>query len=117
MTPGFLLELLAILTTAWFLGYGAQRLGLPVMLGELTAGLLLGPTFLGLIHPSEALGILAELGIFFAMFYRGGRKVFGGRGRNQAFWLYLGRGPGARPSKGSALHPFREIPQPPKHRP
>ncbi|QJA06587.1 cation:proton antiporter [Thermosulfurimonas marina] len=70
MSTGFLLQLLAILTAAWLLGYGAQRMGLPVMLGELAAGILLGPV-LGLIHPSEALALLAELGIFFAMFYAG----------------------------------------------
>ncbi len=71
ITTGFLLDLLLILCGAWALGYVAQRMGLPVMLGELMAGLLLGPTALGLIHFSEPLELLAELGIFFAMFYAG----------------------------------------------
>ncbi len=71
MGSHFLLDLLLVLSGAWALGYLAQWLGLPVMLGELLAGFLLGPTVLGWIHPSEALHLLAELGIFFAMFYAG----------------------------------------------
>jgi Kef-type K+ transport system membrane component KefB len=47
------------------------RLGLPVMLGQLVTGLLLGPAVLNVISPSEALTFLADLGIFFAMFYAG----------------------------------------------
>lgn len=48
-----------------------MRFGLPVMLGELLAGVILGPAWLGIISATEPLGLLAELGIFFAMFYAG----------------------------------------------
>ncbi|MBX6422105.1 cation:proton antiporter [Thermosulfurimonas sp. F29] len=71
LNTAFLLDLLLVLCGAWALGYVAQRLGLPVMLGELVAGLILGPPVLGLVSPSESLELLAELGIFFAMFYAG----------------------------------------------
>ena len=41
------------------------------MLGELLAGVILGPPLLGVIHSSDALQLLAELGIFFVMFHSG----------------------------------------------
>lgn len=47
------------------------RIGLPVMLGQLLTGLILGPALLNIIHPSEGISFLADLGIFFAMFYAG----------------------------------------------
>jgi Kef-type K+ transport system membrane component KefB len=47
------------------------RFGLPVMLGQLLTGLLLGPAVLNIISPSEGITFLADLGIFFAMFYAG----------------------------------------------
>jgi len=47
------------------------RLGLPVMLGQLVTGLLLGPAVFNIVSPSEAISFLADLGIFFAMFYAG----------------------------------------------
>ena len=41
------------------------------MLGELLAGLLLGPPILGIISYSPTIEIIAELGIFFVMFHTG----------------------------------------------
>ncbi len=67
----FLLSVFLILGGAWALGLLFDRLGLPAMLGELVAGVLLGPPLLGLIKPSSALELLSELGIFFVMFYTG----------------------------------------------
>jgi Kef-type K+ transport system membrane component KefB len=71
ITPQFIVDLLLILTVAWALGSLFMRFGLPVMLGELLAGVILGPALFGLIAPTEPLELLAELGIFFAMFYAG----------------------------------------------
>jgi Kef-type K+ transport system membrane component KefB len=56
---------------AWLTGTLFRRLGLPFVLGELVAGMLIGPTVLGLIAPSPAIELLAELGIFFVMFHTG----------------------------------------------
>ncbi len=64
-------SLLLILMVAWVFGSIFARFGLPVMLGELLAGILLGPAILGFVQPSPALEILAELGIFFVMFHTG----------------------------------------------
>lgn len=48
----FWVDLLVIYTTARLLGAGAKRLGLPSVVGELTAGLVLGPSLFGVIWPS-----------------------------------------------------------------
>jgi Kef-type K+ transport system membrane component KefB len=56
---------------AWIFGSVFSRFGLPVMLGELLAGVILGPPLLGLVAPSPAIELMAELGIFFVMFYTG----------------------------------------------
>ena len=66
-----LVSMLLILTAAWGLGYIFSRLGLPLMLGELVAGLILGPPLLGWVTASPSLTLLADFGIFFAMFYAG----------------------------------------------
>ncbi|MBW2107209.1 MAG: cation:proton antiporter [Deltaproteobacteria bacterium] len=71
ITPALIIDLLLILTIAWVLGGLFLRFGLPVMLGELLAGVIIGPAGLGWIRASEPLALLAELGIFFAMFYAG----------------------------------------------
>lgn len=63
--------LLLILLVAWGLGSLFSRFGLPFVLGELLAGIILGPPILGLIGPSPGLELLAELGIFFVMFHTG----------------------------------------------
>ncbi|MBU0673385.1 MAG: cation:proton antiporter [Proteobacteria bacterium] len=66
-----IVNLLIILSAAWLLGYIFSRFGLPVMLGELMAGLILGPALLDVVHSSEQIELLADLGIFFVMFYAG----------------------------------------------
>lgn len=71
ITSQLMISLLLILVVAWAFGSLFTRIGLPFVLGELLAGLLLGPPVLGLIGPSPAIELLAELGIFFVMFHTG----------------------------------------------
>jgi Kef-type K+ transport system membrane component KefB len=71
ITTELLTALLLILVVAWALGSVFSRFGLPVMLGELLAGILLGPPILGLISPAPGIELIAEFGIFFVMFYTG----------------------------------------------
>ena len=71
MTPQLMLSLLLILVVAWAMGSIFTRYGLPFVLGELIAGIIIGPPVLGLIGPSPAIELLAELGIFFVMFHTG----------------------------------------------
>lgn len=49
-----LLQLAALLATALVLGRLAGRLGMPAVAGELTAGVLLGPSLLGHLAPAAA---------------------------------------------------------------
>lgn len=71
ITEQLIINLLLILVVAWFLGSIFARFGLPVMLGELLAGIILGPPLLGIVTATPALELMAELGIFFVMFYTG----------------------------------------------
>ncbi len=64
-------NLLLVLFVAWTAGRLSSRLGYPSVLGELIAGILLGPPLLGLLHADAALELLAELGIILMMVYIG----------------------------------------------
>ncbi len=71
MTNVLILQILLILSVGWMLGYVFSRFGLPGMLGQLVAGVILGPPVLGLIHASQPIEFIADLGIFFVMFHSG----------------------------------------------
>ena len=64
----FFLVLLAILLSARILGELAARLKAPPVIGELLAGVLLGPSLLGWIEPSTVIKLLAEIGIILLLF-------------------------------------------------
>lgn len=63
-----LLELAGILVAARFGAELASRLGAPRVIGELTAGVVLGPSLLGLIEPNDVIRFLAEIGIILLLF-------------------------------------------------
>jgi len=65
------LNLLMLMVIVWTTGVICRIIHQPPVLGELTAGIIFGPAFLGLIVPNEMLSILSELGVFFLMFYAG----------------------------------------------
>jgi Kef-type K+ transport system membrane component KefB len=80
--PHVLLALAVILTTARALGLVFGRLGQPPVIGEVLAGILLGPSLLGRISPATLayllppavapyLGILAQVGVILFMFLVG----------------------------------------------
>ena len=64
----FFLTLFLILLLARFLGELFSRYNMPSVLGEVSAGLLLGASGFGLIEPNEILKILAEIGIILLLF-------------------------------------------------
>jgi len=62
------LNIVIILLTARFFGEIASRIKIPPVVGELMAGIVLGPSLLGLIEPDEVLHLLAEIGIIMLLF-------------------------------------------------
>ena len=48
-----------------------KRIGQPALVGEILAGLLIGPSVLGLVSPGETLEVFAELGVVFLLFWVG----------------------------------------------
>ena len=66
-----LLNLLLILLSAWVAGALVSRIGYPAIFGELMVGIILGPPLLGWLHGSEALAVLAEIGVLLMMLYIG----------------------------------------------
>ena len=69
--PVDLLPLALVLLAAWTAGWAATRLGYPAVLGELVAGIVLGPPLLGVLSDGQGLAAIGELGIVLMMLYIG----------------------------------------------
>ncbi len=65
------LNLLLVMVIIWTTGVICRRIKQPPLLGELLAGIVFGPSLLGIIRPDDTLMVLADLGVFFLMFYAG----------------------------------------------
>lgn len=63
-----LLGLVLVWLAAKAAGEAMERVGQTAVLGELLAGVLIGPGVLGLVHESQALHALAELGVLILLF-------------------------------------------------
>jgi Kef-type K+ transport system membrane component KefB len=48
-----------------------KRIGQPAIVGEILAGLLIGPSVLGIVEPGETIELFAELGVVFLLFWVG----------------------------------------------
>ena len=70
-SPDLLLPLVGILVAARLAGALSRRLGMPAVLGELLAGLILGPSVLGVIRSDALLGGFADLGVLVLIFIAG----------------------------------------------
>ena len=65
----FLLLLAVILVAAKILGELAERIGQPAVVGELLAGVVLGPSVIGFVDPTlPALHLIAEIGVVLLLF-------------------------------------------------
>ena len=64
----FFLILFLILVTARILGELFARVGIPSVLGEMSAGILLGVSGLGIIEVNDVLKVLAEIGVLLLLF-------------------------------------------------
>lgn len=79
--------LLLLLILSRVIGEVVERLGQPAMIGEIAAGVLLGPSALALIHYTPEIQAIADLGVFLLVFLVGMEmdldvlwKAFRGRG-------------------------------------
>ena len=64
-------NLAIIILTAKFFGLAARRCKAPQVVGEIIAGLLIGPCVLNLVHISDTISVFAEIGVVLLMFSTG----------------------------------------------
>jgi len=62
------LTMFLVFGVAKLLGELFERMALPAIVGEILAGVVLGPSVFGWLKPSELLSALAELGVLFLLF-------------------------------------------------
>jgi Kef-type K+ transport system membrane component KefB len=67
----YLLDLAIILFAAKLLGTAGKKIGIPEVVGEILAGLLLGGAVLGVVAESDFLEKMAEIGVIMLMFEAG----------------------------------------------
>lgn len=72
----FFLQLFIILFAARLLGEFAAKFNIPSVIGELFAGVLLGPSLLHFIEPTKIIKLLAEIGIILLLFEVGVESNF-----------------------------------------
>ncbi len=70
-TEQLFVSVVIILVAARLLGEFCQRLRMPPLVGELAAGLIIGPYVLKLITPNASLSVLSDLAVFFLMLLAG----------------------------------------------
>jgi Kef-type K+ transport system membrane component KefB/nucleotide-binding universal stress UspA family protein len=77
-----LIEILIVIGLSRLVGLGFRRIKQPLVIGEIVAGIMLGPSLLGLVAPELAttlfppatipyLGVLSQIGLIFFMFLIG----------------------------------------------
>jgi len=60
--------LLIVFGSAKLLAEACERIGQPGIVGEILAGVLIGPSVFGWVYPDQTLSALAELGVMFLLF-------------------------------------------------
>ncbi len=67
-TTDILLSLFLMLVGAKVMAEIFERLRQPAVVGEILAGVIIGPSLLGWVEPNEIISILAEIGVIFLLF-------------------------------------------------
>jgi Kef-type K+ transport system membrane component KefB len=62
------LSMLLVFASAKLLAEVFERIGQPGIVGEILAGILIGPHVLGWLAPNQVLGVLSDLGVMFLLF-------------------------------------------------
>ncbi len=70
-TSTAILHVATILIAARIMGEVAARFGVPSVIGEIVAGIILGPSMIGLIEAEGLIWVLAEIGIILLLFQIG----------------------------------------------
>ena len=93
----FIFDVALILLVTKCFAMLTKRVDMPQVVGSLLAGLLLGPSILNLVQPSDFLAMLSELGVVVLM--------FGAGLQTDIQELHQCRDP---EGDGQAVHPFRQ---------
>lgn len=67
-SAAILLDLFIMLAAAKLMAEVFERLKQPAVVGEILAGVVVGPSLLGWVQPSQIINILAEFGVIFLLF-------------------------------------------------
>jgi Na+:H+ antiporter len=91
-TLSLVILLLVLLAVSRFLGEILEHFGQMAMIGEILAGIILGPAVLGVIHKGPELKVLSDLGVFMMVMLAGMELDFGDIGdalRGRGRWIPL----------------------------
>ncbi len=66
-----LLQLFILVTSVQFMGWLFRRFNQPAVIGELVAGVIIGPSVFGWVHEGHTLEFVAEVGVIFLLFMVG----------------------------------------------
>src|SRR5262245_27918013 len=67
-TTKILLSLFIMLAAAKLLAELFERMHQPAVVGEILAGVLIGPSVLGWVTPNDNIALLAQIGVIFLLF-------------------------------------------------
>lgn len=67
----FLVNLTTLLLAAGIGTFVARKIGQPKILGQIIGGMIVGPSMLGIVHHTEFISNLAEIGVIILMFLAG----------------------------------------------
>ena len=70
-TSTVILHIAIVLIAARLFGEIAAHLNMPAVIGELLAGVILGPTLFNVLEPNGMIRVLAEIGIILLLFQIG----------------------------------------------
>ncbi len=67
----FFLAIFLMLACAWLFGEALHRVGQPALVGQLLAGVFLGPSLLNLVQPTASISTVESVALFFIMLFAG----------------------------------------------
>ena len=70
-------EVILILLLGYGVGWAARRISLPIAVGHVLLGVIIGPPILGLVEPNKGLELLGELGVVLLLGMAGMHLGFG----------------------------------------